>query len=281
LRGIVTAIRHSEEADRFYEAGLTTRAVAMYQEALTHFEDAYCIQSRLALRMAETGDMTGAEEHYRRAYALMPASFGRVESHCFGCEGVFDGPFAQGIAEKVFSNLAKAQPGNAKVHYLLGYLLVDQGRAEDALVEFRESVKLDPEYLNAWNHIYWILVSRSHSAAELDPVQFAILKLDPLGRHSRFDINQVSDLKTAWNTLADVAKLQPGTLRTLYPLEASTASMAAREAATQRPARRRMPDEDDFNDARQKRDDPSRMIGSQELLQNITRIIQGILTLNQ
>src|SRR5207249_3562492 len=68
LRGAVTAIRHSEEADRFYEAGLLTRAVKMYEEALSHFTNAYCIQSRLALRMAELGDMAGAEEHYRRAY---------------------------------------------------------------------------------------------------------------------------------------------------------------------------------------------------------------------
>ncbi|MCI0365877.1 MAG: hypothetical protein L0219_18615, partial [Phycisphaerales bacterium] len=37
LRGAVKAIRLSETADRFYEAGLLKRAVKMYQDSLTHF----------------------------------------------------------------------------------------------------------------------------------------------------------------------------------------------------------------------------------------------------
>ena len=55
LRSAVTAIRHSEDADRFYDAGLISRSVKMYEEALTHFANAYCIQSRLALRLVEVG----------------------------------------------------------------------------------------------------------------------------------------------------------------------------------------------------------------------------------
>ena len=51
------------------------------------FADAYCIQSRLALRYSELGDYVKAEQHYQRAFELMPDSFGRIESHCFGCEG--------------------------------------------------------------------------------------------------------------------------------------------------------------------------------------------------
>ena len=35
-------------------------------KALGHFADAYCIQSRLALRYADLGNFTKAEEHYRR-----------------------------------------------------------------------------------------------------------------------------------------------------------------------------------------------------------------------
>ena len=33
----------------------------------------------------------------------MPDSFGRVESHCFGCESVFQGADAQALAERVFT----------------------------------------------------------------------------------------------------------------------------------------------------------------------------------
>jgi tetratricopeptide (TPR) repeat protein len=102
-REVVKSIRLSEHADEFYKAGLLKHAIPMYEEALNHFADAYCIQSRLAIQLAELGKTKEAEEHYRRAYELMPDSFGRVESHCFGCEKVFDGERAQGIAEKVFT----------------------------------------------------------------------------------------------------------------------------------------------------------------------------------
>jgi tetratricopeptide (TPR) repeat protein len=42
-RQIVQAIRVSEDADQFYMAGLLKRAVAMYEQGLDHFADAYCI----------------------------------------------------------------------------------------------------------------------------------------------------------------------------------------------------------------------------------------------
>ncbi|HSI11635.1 MAG TPA: hypothetical protein VK961_06305, partial [Chthoniobacter sp.] len=66
MRGAVEAIRLSEDADDWWQAGLLRRAVKMYEEALGHFADAYCIQSRLALRYSELGDMAKAEEHYQR-----------------------------------------------------------------------------------------------------------------------------------------------------------------------------------------------------------------------
>ena len=83
----------------------------------------------------------------------MPESFGRVESHCFGCEGVFHGELAQNIAEKVFGELAAKTPDKPQVHYLLGYLREEQGRYQEALPELQKAVKLDPDYLNAWKHL--------------------------------------------------------------------------------------------------------------------------------
>src|SRR5207302_312214 len=64
-RESVRAIRVAEEADRFVEAGLVQRGVRQYEEALGHFAEAYCIQSRLALRLAEEGRFQEAEAHYR------------------------------------------------------------------------------------------------------------------------------------------------------------------------------------------------------------------------
>lgn len=229
LRGAVTAVRHSEEADRFYGAGLLTRAVKKYEEALTHFTDAYCIQSRLALRMAELGDMAGAEEHYRRAYELMPDSFGRVESHCFGCERAFDGEKAQSIAEKVFTELAAKRPEKPQIHYLLGYLRKAEERYPEALPEFRQAVKLDPEYLNAWKELAESGEKVHLPAKEREAIQFTTLRLDPGGHHSSFRINDIVDCRAAWKALEEAQKSRPKRPETLMPLTASAEEMRKRE----------------------------------------------------
>src|SRR5262249_33494037 len=136
---IVRSLRAAEEADRVVEAGagLIQRGVKQYEEALGHFADAYCIQSRLALRLAEEGRFQEAEAHFRRAYELMPESFGRMETHCFGCEGIFEGRRAQALAEEVFRGLLAKSPEKPQLHYLLGYLREQEERYAEALVEVR------------------------------------------------------------------------------------------------------------------------------------------------
>jgi cytochrome c-type biogenesis protein CcmH/NrfG len=105
------------------------------------------------VQLSRQGLHEQAAEHYRRAYELMPTSFGRVESHCFGCESVFDGPEPQSIAEQVFQKLVARDPRNPQVHYLQGYLFEEQGRYADALPAFRTAVQIDGDYLNAWRHL--------------------------------------------------------------------------------------------------------------------------------
>ncbi len=225
FRGAVTAIRHSEEADRFYGAGLLKRAVGMYKESLSHFTDAYCIQSRLALRLAELGDGAGADEHYRRAYELMPDSFGRVESHCFGCERAFDGKRAQSIAERVFTEVAAKRPEKPQVHYLLGYLRMAEERYAEALPEFKEAVKLDPEYLNAWKKLGELSEKIHLPAKDREATQWTTLRLDPAGHHSSFRINDVIDLRATWKALDAAESVTAKAPETLLPLTASSNEM--------------------------------------------------------
>ena len=149
-RSVVEAIRMSEKADVYLQAGLIARALKLYENSLTIFSDAYCIQSRLAIHLAETGRMQEAVSHYRKAYELMVDSFGYVETHCFGCESAFRGEIQQKIAEEVFTKVAKERPNKPQVHYLLGYLRETQGRNVEAVEHYRRAVILDDKYLNAW-----------------------------------------------------------------------------------------------------------------------------------
>lgn len=228
FKGVTKSIRLSEKADRFYEAGLYAQAIKLYEESLTYFADAYCIQSRLALRLAETGDWKAAEEHYRRAYELMPDSFGRVESHCFGCERAFAGEKQQTIAEKIFNDMATAQPAKPQVHYLLGYLRMENGRYKEALPAFQKAVELDPDYLNAWEKLSGVARAMHLPTETRNSITANLLRLDPWQRHGQVSLTGVTNLAEVWKTLAAFAEKVPAAPRDLYPLKASA---EAREAA--------------------------------------------------
>ena len=230
LRGVVQSVHQAELADQFHAAGLLKRAVAMYQDSLNRFADAYCIHARLAVQLSDMGLHQQAEEHYRRAYELMPDQFGRMESYCFGCERAFDGERAQGIAEKVFTELAQKTPNKPQVHYLLGYLREEEGRYPEALTNYHAAVRLDPDYLNAWVKIEGISSHVFQPAPERDAVVFNLLRLDPLGRHTHPSFENVSDLAALWSNVAIAAGKRPAKPESLYPLPASKAQVEKQAA---------------------------------------------------
>lgn len=225
FREVVKAIRMSEDADQYFLAGLLKQAVAKYEDALNHFSDAYCIQSRLARQLAALGQNDAAAEHYRRAFELMPDSFGRVESHCFGCERAFSGPRAQNIAEQVFTQLAASRPDKPQVYYLLGYLHVEEERYDAARTNFETAVRLDPDYLNAWGKLNEVTEHVLIPASERDDIQINILRLDPQNRHSYPSFQYISDLNRLWDTVAEGNRHRPPAIGDLLALPASAAAM--------------------------------------------------------
>jgi len=239
LRGAVQAVHQAELADQFYSAGLLKQAVTMYQDSLKQFTDAYCIHARLAVQLSDMGLHEQAEEHYRRAYELMPDSFGRVESYCFGCQRAFDGERAQSIAEKVFTQLAQKTPNKPQVHYLLGYLREEEGRYPEALESYRRAVILDPDYLNAWEKIESISDHVFEPSAERDAVVFNLLRLDPLSHHTAPSFEFVSNLATLWQNMTAASEKRPAKPESLYPLPASKAEIEKREAQAGEQERRR------------------------------------------
>lgn len=232
FRAIVASIRISEHSDEFYKLGLYQRAFAGYREALGHFSDAYCIQSRLAVQLNKQGQHAQAAEHYRRAYELMPASFGRVESHCFGCESVFEGAQPQSIAAEVFQSLAKKDPQNPRVHYLQGYLLEEEGRYAEALPAFRAAVQIDESYLNAWRHLQQVGEHIYLNAGDRDVATIKLLELDPQQRHGTYDTGRVGDFRLLWNTVAQLKRQSDGISHeeSLYTLKQSASRYDQKQA---------------------------------------------------
>lgn len=232
---VLKAIRLSENADLFYRAGLYKTAIEGYRNSLEFFQDAYCIQSRIAVRLYDEGDTEEAMIHYKKAYELMPSSFGRVESHCFGCESVFKGDKPQSIAEEVFQNLLLTQPEVPQVHYLMGYLRDYQDRETEALKHLQDAVKLDPDYLNAWKKIESLSERMQMDAATKDQLILKIYALDPLGKHSSPSLQEVRDIKKMWQAVLDnreLVQILPKH-KTVYPLKASAEAGNEQSASIQ------------------------------------------------
>ena len=264
FREVVQAIRLSEDADQFYQAGLLKRAIGMYEKGLNHFADAYCIQSRLAIQLSALGLNEQAEEHYRRAYELMPDSFGRVESHCFGCERAFDGEHAQSIAEKVFTKIAAERPDKPQVHYLLGYLRLEQERFNEARTNYLTAVHLDPDYLNAWIKLQEVDRQTISPPGEQDEIIANILRLDPLSRHNSLNFDRAENLAGLWQAVAAAASHLPVAVTNLYELPASRLALEKKTAA----ASSGMDDDNPYTyqSWRQQRLDPAQAVANTPLV---------------
>ena len=151
-RNVVKAIRLAEDADRLcIEAGLLRRAVRLYKQSLAIFEDAYCIQLRLAVQLAESGGFEGGRAALPQgvradARQLWP----RGEPLLRLRRGVSRGRRARRSPRRSSPGWPRERPDKPQTHYLLGYLREQQERHAEAVEPLRKAVQLDPDYLNAW-----------------------------------------------------------------------------------------------------------------------------------
>lgn len=193
FKEVMLAIRAGEVADDYLSLGLYDKAIQRYKSALAHFEDAYCLQSRLAKTLLEKGNLKEAEKHFQKAFELMPVSFGPVESHCFGCEGIFKSKESQKIAEKVFKNIIAQSPGNPRTYYLIGKLYEEQKKDEEAFLYYLEAFKRDPNYYNCAQRLY----GRTLIDSEFD-------RNHPNLRKQIMDCYPYSDLKSLFEKRVDL-----------------------------------------------------------------------------
>jgi tetratricopeptide (TPR) repeat protein len=222
----IKAIRLSEQADKYNELGLYSIAIDKYREATKLFTDAYCIQSRLAIQLTKQGQHEAASKHYKKAFELMPDSFGRIESHCFGCENIFDHPNAQTLAESVFEDIINKRPNNAQAQYMLGYLRKKQHQYDAAIESFRKAVALDPEYLNSWKRLYQVGQKSYLPGWENEIALLKMFELDPLQRHSDLNFTTITDLKKLWHVAEMAHKHSQDSIDSIYALAASQKTLS-------------------------------------------------------
>lgn len=222
---VVQSVRLAEKGDKLTEAGLLRRSLGVYEQASAQFADAYCVQWRLAERLASIGDLAGAKKHYEIAFERMPEQFGQVAHFCFGCEGVFTHQQSVSVAEEVLTGAAKASPNKPQIHYLLGQLREAQGRKADAYTHFRRASDLDPQYLDAWKAVYELRNDVFLSQSEMDDIALRMVRLDPLNRHSSLNHGEITDVKGLWTIYQDMGADRRAPLKRLFTLTASKQEM--------------------------------------------------------
>jgi len=212
---VVQSIRDGEAADDFRYAGLISEATRRYKAALGKFNDAYCLQSRLALTLAEEGKFEEAIPHFEKAFNLMPVSFGPRESHCFGCEGLFDDERVQKLALPILEAFAAKNPENPRTPYLLGLVFNEMNKPDEAATAFKKALQLDPQYFNSASKLFDIVSKDDNQADELKALSAVLFKLAPYISKPNY-INNTQDLKTYWET-ADNFPPPPFELTPLTP----------------------------------------------------------------
>ncbi len=230
FRNVVRAVRIAEEGDEFFEAGLTARSLAKFQEAEGLFVDAYCVQWRLAERLWAAGRFEEANRHYAIAFERMPEQFGQVASFCFGCQGVFEKEQSRTVAEQVLTRLSSTQGERPQVHFLLGQLREAQYRYADAYRCFKRAVELDPDYLDAWRKLYELNQALYLPGKERDAIVFRGMELDPLRRHFGAGLESVGDMRRLWALAARHSGLSAPRGK-VYELKGSAKAIAAERAA--------------------------------------------------
>lgn len=155
------------------QAVYSINELAMFERSLQYNPRNIRVRTSLALAFAKRGLFKEAEEHFRRALSDEKVY---VNARIGLGKALFDqGRYFEGLAEyeKVIKEwgplpLAKhnleasygiligqfqekilRDPDNARLHYTLGVIFSRAGRIEDSLGEYREALRLEPDFKNA------------------------------------------------------------------------------------------------------------------------------------
>jgi Flp pilus assembly protein TadD len=138
---------HNNLALALVELGRLDDAAAHFRKSL-ELEPRAEIYSDLGFAMARLGKSAEAVEDYRKALALDPSC---ASAHAnLAVSLVQAGKL--GEAESHYRKALAGRP-TAETHNGLGYVLAREGRADDAVREFRAAIDVNPKFVPAYNNL--------------------------------------------------------------------------------------------------------------------------------
>ncbi len=149
---------HNNLALALVEIGQLEEAGTQYKASLA-LEPKAEIHSDLGFIMAQLGKSEDALAEYRQALEMDPTC---ASAHFnLAVAAVQAGKF--GEAESHYRSALPGRP-SAETHNGLGYVLVREGRADEAIAEFHLAIDLDPHYTPAYNNLAAALAAQGRLA---------------------------------------------------------------------------------------------------------------------
>jgi Flp pilus assembly protein TadD len=191
----------------YKQRGLADLAVEHYRLAAALFPESAVVHIELAKTLREMGVPQEALRVVREFAAAQPSDW-----QALSLEGVLEdeqGDLAR--AEKSHRAAVALAPERSSLHNNLGYNLLTQGRADDAIAEFRRALQLDPKSEIAHNNLGAALASKPDAGPK-----DALAEFNRSGRAADAHNNLAAVLieqrryEEARNELAAALKAQPG-----------------------------------------------------------------------
>jgi tetratricopeptide (TPR) repeat protein len=155
-------------ADLQFQLGRALAAKGRLDEAIPHLEQALAANPKsaeahrfLARVLSSRGRLDEAISHFEQALAIDP---GLAEVHNdFGFALISKGRPDEAIAH--FEKAVALAPGYANAHYNLGSALYDfRGRTAEAIVQWREALRIQPNHVLALNRTAHVLATNPDAA---------------------------------------------------------------------------------------------------------------------
>lgn len=121
------------------------QATQTYREALAHRPNDWVLHGRLARLLEASGDLSQAQQHWRRVTELVP----HYDQGWYGLANVLDTVGQPVAAAEVFRHLLRRRPNLYEARNGLGLVLASQGQVAEAIAQFQQAIRLRPQAAEA------------------------------------------------------------------------------------------------------------------------------------
>jgi tetratricopeptide (TPR) repeat protein len=204
-------------------SGQIDQLIKTSEESLERFPDNTVINMILADVLAGKGDAYGALKHYRRVAEVDPGS-----SRAYLLQGtVYDSLKQYDQSSEMYKQVVLAESGNPLGHHFLGQSQIRSGDFEDAKVSLGKAVALRPNFIQAREHLAWVLIKLGKSDQAVRELKL-LVKLDPRNQKVRSYLDNLQKL-SAEETLKEYSQI-PEDLQTPTNIHMSIAGIFYEQA---------------------------------------------------